>query len=240
MLVASEKIEKGTEVTIPFDCDFRDTVVPVDCACGEDPNCYMKQFNNSLRAKNSVEERPNHDVPQEDQQPNGMGSTRKVVMSTTPKIKSESRGRPKGSGKKEKAADETPKKKGAPGRKPKKVGIRLRRHSESKSAKSPESPKEQSAVSEASDVKDESTDMQKSEQAATTPADAGADVSVSAENNKAEEVKEEAAATPGKQDKKTSETEKKAEVTSPKKNILVNGSVICIEKVDWCFSILTQ
>ncbi|KAK6024766.1 SET domain protein [Ostertagia ostertagi] len=155
MLVASERIEKGTEVTIPFDCDFRDTLVPVECACGEDPNCYMKQFNNSLRCKASFEERPNHDVTaQQPQASNGTASGRRVAA-TPHKVKTETRGRPKGSGKKEKVADDTPRKKGPVGRKPRKVGIRLRRHSDSKNTKSSDESMEQSAEADAADKTEE-------------------------------------------------------------------------------------
>ncbi|KHJ97068.1 SET domain protein, partial [Oesophagostomum dentatum] len=204
MLVASEKIEKGTEVTIPFDCDFRDTLVPVDCACGEDPNCYMKQFNNSLRAKATFEDRASLDVPQESQPSNGVSPTRKTPT-TTPKVKAENRGRPKGSGKKEKVVEEVPKKKGAPGRKPKKVGIRLRRHSESKSAKSPESGKEQSGDGETSDQKEEATDTEKQEQQTS---ESVADPSPSTEPAKEEVVKEET--------KDATEPAKKSDVSSKK------------------------
>lgn len=162
MLVASERIEKGTEVTIPFDCDFRDTLVPVECACGEDPNCYMKQFNNSLRNKLSFEERPNHDIAQRAQAPNGTTSAGRKTVATPQKSKAENRGRPKGSIKKEKVTDDTPRRKG-PGRKGKKVGIRLRRHSDSKNAKSSDESMERGADAEATENKEEDTTEEKKE-----------------------------------------------------------------------------
>ncbi|KJH50019.1 SET domain protein [Dictyocaulus viviparus] len=151
MLVASEKIEKGTEVTIPFDCDFRDTLVPVECACGDDPNCYMKQFNNSLRGKLSiVVEQPSNNSSSSNGSSNIQSSNRKVLSSN--EVKSENRGRPKGYRKKEKSCGSLMKKvhfrviekhkissfgiKGSTNRKQRKIGIKLRRHSESKNAKS--------------------------------------------------------------------------------------------------------
>ncbi|XGW25734.1 hypothetical protein V3C99_006830 [Haemonchus contortus] len=196
MLVASERIEKGTEVTIPFDCDFRDTLVPVECACGEDPNCYMKQFNNSLRNKASFEERSNRDVTAQQSQPsNGTASSRAAKAAASPqKPKTENRGRPKGSGKKEKVADDTPRKKGPVGRKPKKVGIRLRRHSDSKNTKSSDESMEQSAETDTADNMEEKMTEEKEEttakkepQVAEAPSTPHAPPTESA----AEEVKEE-------------------------------------------------
>ncbi|ETN80079.1 SET domain protein [Necator americanus] len=216
MLVASEKIEKGTEVTIPFDCDFRDTLVPVDCACGEDPNCYMKQFNNSLRSKATFEERGNHNVTQSpSQSSNGVSSGRRPGPSTA-KGKCDSRGRPKGIGRKEKVAEETPKKKGLPGRKPKKIGIRLRRHSENKNAKSPESAKEQSGDGEASDNKAEDLTEEKTDQQ-------GSSTAVSSEIIKQEDLPKEEETTKSTETesvqstKKQSGSMKKSEPDSPKK-----------------------
>uniref|UniRef100_A0A158P9X6 SET domain-containing protein n=1 Tax=Angiostrongylus cantonensis TaxID=6313 RepID=A0A158P9X6_ANGCA len=131
MLVASEKIDKGTEVTIPFDCDFRDTLVPVECACGDDPSCYMRQFNNSLRGKTSFEERGSQSLST--RLSNGSTSSRKTT--TAQKSKVESHGQPKRSGKKEKSS-ESLRKKGARNKKPKKIRIRLHRHYDNKNTKS--------------------------------------------------------------------------------------------------------
>ncbi|WKY08629.1 hypothetical protein Q1695_007842 [Nippostrongylus brasiliensis] len=164
MLVASERIEKGTEVTIPFDCDFRDTLVPVECACGEDPNCFMKQFNDSLRCKAAYEERPHHDAAQRSQHSNGTTSSgRRIAAQTPQKNKSDNRGRPKGSGKKEKVVEDTPRKKGPVGRKPKKVGIRLRRHSDSKNTKSSDESMEQGTDADTGESKPENVTDEKRE-----------------------------------------------------------------------------
>ncbi|KAE9419952.1 hypothetical protein Angca_002356 [Angiostrongylus cantonensis] len=152
MLVASEKIDKGTEVsfplplegvvsqsvpfqvTIPFDCDFRDTLVPVECACGDDPSCYMRQFNNSLRGKTSFEERGSQSLST--RLSNGSTSSRKTT--TAQKSKVESHGQPKRSGKKEKSSESLRKKVSFQTRnkKPKKIRIRLHRHYDNKNTKS--------------------------------------------------------------------------------------------------------
>ncbi|KAK5969214.1 SET domain-containing protein [Trichostrongylus colubriformis] len=231
MLVASERIEKGTEVTIPFDCDFRDTVVPVECACGDDPNCYMKQFNNSLRVKAALEERPNHDVaPQQPQASNGTASGRRAVPMPQ-KTKTENRGRPKGSGKKEKVSDEPPKKKGPVGRKPKKVGIRLRRHSDSKNTKSSDESMEQCAGADTTETTDEKEVEEKKEptdkdevQAQEPPPSTAApsseettteEVKVEEKTNEAQKV-DQVDKQPSSPKKQTSEGNKSAP-TSPKK-----------------------
>ncbi|EYC11352.1 hypothetical protein Y032_0051g2163 [Ancylostoma ceylanicum] len=227
MLVASEKIDKGTEVTIPFDCDFRDTLVPVDCACGDDPNCYMKQFNNSLRSKASLEERGNHDVSPQSQPTNGVNSGRKSV-SSPPKSKTENRGRPKGSGKKEKATEEVSKKKGIPGRKPKRIGIRLRRHSENKNTKSPEgSSKEQSGEGETSDQKEDDVSEEKApEETKSVP-----ESSPSAENLKEEAPLKDEVNEPAEVEKPQPTTpqtgnQKKSQPSSPKKTVLVKANLL--------------
>uniref|UniRef100_A0A1I7WN16 PHD domain-containing protein n=1 Tax=Heterorhabditis bacteriophora TaxID=37862 RepID=A0A1I7WN16_HETBA len=148
MLVASEHIDKGSEITIPFDCDFRETSTPLECACSssDDKDCPLVPFNMALMKGKGLEKVISLTNPSSPLlSPNG--STFKPIE----KSKSDSRGRPKGT-KKEKVVDEnTPKKKvilpnvgwyhiiltkskinlqGTPGRKPKKVEIKLRTYSE--------------------------------------------------------------------------------------------------------------
>ncbi|KAJ1363571.1 hypothetical protein KIN20_023470 [Parelaphostrongylus tenuis] len=156
MLVASEKIDKGTEVTIPFDCDFRDTLVPVECACGDDPNCYMKHFNNTLRGKASFEER---DFSSPTRPSNGATSGRKT-SSSPQKNKVDGRGRPKGSGKKEKSS-EILRKKGKGNKKAKKIRIRLHRHSDNKNTKTSDDSVGQGGVERENERKVETVEEKK-------------------------------------------------------------------------------
>ncbi|VDM61248.1 unnamed protein product [Angiostrongylus costaricensis] len=167
MLVASEKIDKGTEVTIPFDCDFRDTLVPVECACGDDPSCYMRQFNNSLRGKTSFEERGSQGLST--RLSNGSTSGRKTTT-TAQKSKIESRGHPKRSGKKEKSS-ETLRKKGTRNKKPKKIRIRLHRHSDNKNTKSSDDSLDQgNAVEHENEREIDTVEEQKSKVGLSSPA----------------------------------------------------------------------
>ncbi|EPB70943.1 hypothetical protein ANCCEY_09959 [Ancylostoma ceylanicum] len=165
-----------------------------------------------------LQERGNHDVSPQSQPTNGVNSGRKSV-SSPPKSKTENRGRPKGSGKKEKATEEVSKKKGIPGRKPKRIGIRLRRHSENKNTKSPEgSSKEQSGEGETSDQKEDDVSEEKApEETKSVP-----ESSPSAENLKEEAPLKDEVNEPAEVEKPQPTTpqtgnQKKSQPSSPKK-----------------------